>query len=154
MGDIYKFFDSLDSVQDCCVSGSCFDDFIDLRNRHENLEIVTLRPVLLEDLFTVSCPDCTLFSVDSVMVDYLLLSVIPGIINYAVSLGFQFVEGEWLPGGPHFTLWKMMARKCKKVGQEKKRRNICNIVTILPEENAIVYTHFRLEEILISGDIQ
>ena len=82
-------------MSDCCLSGVCFDEFIDLGNRHCNLvfDFVTLRTILVEDFFVSSCDKCTQFVTSSVQLDYLLLSVIPEVIDYAVSLGFSLVTG-------------------------------------------------------------
>ena len=146
--DIFKYFDNFSCVQDCCVNFTCLDDFIDIKFKHMDISLVQYdRQFLVEDAVVSSCPGCAFFPFDDFHSDYLSLSIIPQVISFAQILGYVLVgKEEWLPGS--YTLFGFFFRTTRKastchLSSKKLRRNICSIITILPEEHSIHTTHFR-----------
>ena len=150
--DIFKYFDNFSCVRDCCINFSCLDDFIDLKFKHTDISSVQYdRQFLVEDAVVSSCPGCAFFPSDEFHSDYLSLSIIPQVISFAQNLGYVLVgKEEWLPGAPSYTLFGIFFRTTRKSStchlssdsSQKLRRNICSIITILPEENIVHTTHF------------
>ena len=148
--DIFKFITDLSTVQTCCIDTSCQDSFINFSFQHGDFDSVATRTFLEQDDFVSPCQNCSFLLKSDYMSDYVNLDIIPFVISQCISPtgGYRLLDDEWLPGSKTYTLYGKFPRilSTRDHHGSRVRRNMAVIVTILPEENELLYTHMRYNE--------